>query len=454
VATAQSQANSGTYCWGQSFGYDRYANLFSTTVTQCTAMGLSLSVNTNNQITNSGFTYDASGDLTADGTFSYVWDARHLLQSAGGVTYTYDGDGKRVMKSSGTLYWNSPDGTTLAETNSSGTTLNEYIFFYGNRVAKRDSSGNVYYYFQDHLGTAKTLTTAAGIVCYDADFYPFGGERAYNTTCAQNYKFTGLERDGETGLDHTLYRMYDSSLGRWLTPDRHRGDPFNPQSWNRYAYVLDNPINFTDPYGLVNWWQTAKGGLQVVLGGLLVAASIPAEAPTAGASTLGILGGGAVAQQGLINIYGGLTESPGSGELANAAGTLANPIGGPVAAVTGNLNYGEAASLLGDVAGLISDMGEAMGNPLSIQGLNYLVQLFNTAAGVVQYVDENTVQPIYNDGNVTTINVTGNPIQAPVIDSPIDSQLGDQGDGGGGGGGGGGCDDEDACGPPEAEEDD
>jgi YD repeat-containing protein len=149
VSTAASQAPSGTYCWGQSFGYDRYANLDSVTATACTPPTLSLSINSNNQITNTGYTYDASGDLTADGTYSYTWNARHLLQSAAGVTYTYDGDGKRVEKSNGVLYWNMPDGTPLAETNSSGTTMNEYIFFNGARIARRDSSGNVYYYFID-----------------------------------------------------------------------------------------------------------------------------------------------------------------------------------------------------------------------------------------------------------------------------------------------------------------
>jgi RHS repeat-associated protein len=154
------------------------------------------------------------------------------------------------MKSSGTLYWNSPDGTPLAETNSSGTTLNEYIFFNGNRIARRDPSGNVYYCFQDQLGTTKNLTTSAGVVCYDADFLPFGYESAYTTTCAQNYKFTGLERDSETGNDHTLHRMYESSLGRWLSPDPLGGDITNPQSLNRYAYVLNNATSLTDPMGL------------------------------------------------------------------------------------------------------------------------------------------------------------------------------------------------------------
>jgi RHS repeat-associated protein len=255
ISTAHSQATSGSYCWGQSFGYDRYANLTSMTNTGtgsgCQALySPSLSVNTKNQISNSGFTYDASGDLTSDGTYTYAWDARPLLQSAGGVTYTYDGDGKRVMKSSGTLYWNYPNGTPLAETNSSGSTLNEYIFFGGARIARRDSSGNVYYYFQDHLGTAKTITKSTGVVCYDADFTPFGSEMAYTNSCAQNYKFTGLERDSETALDHTPNRKYESNLGRWLSPDPLALGFTNPQSLNRYAYTLNNPTTLTDLLGL------------------------------------------------------------------------------------------------------------------------------------------------------------------------------------------------------------
>ena len=64
---AQSQANSGVDCWGLSYGYDRYANLLSATVSKCTAPMLSISVNGANQITNPGFTYDAAGNLTGDG---------------------------------------------------------------------------------------------------------------------------------------------------------------------------------------------------------------------------------------------------------------------------------------------------------------------------------------------------------------------------------------------------
>jgi RHS repeat-associated protein len=228
-------------------------------------------VNAYNQITNSGFSYDASGNTTADGSYSYTWNGEGMQKMAGSTTYTYDGDGKRVEKSSGTYYWFSPSGSILAETDTGGGTLNEYIYFSGGRIARRDSSGNAYYYFSDHLGTTRTIATASGTVCYDADYTPFGYEMAYTTTCTQNYRFTGFERDGETGNDHTLYRQYEQNLGRWMSPDPVAGDVTNPQSLNRYAYVVNNPASLTDPSGAFfymcnpdqgscTWWGSPGAG--------------------------------------------------------------------------------------------------------------------------------------------------------------------------------------------------
>jgi hypothetical protein len=64
---------------------------------------LNVTVNTNNQITNPGFAYDAAGNLTNDGSLAYSWDAEGRPKSAGSTTYTYDGDGQRVEKSTGKL---------------------------------------------------------------------------------------------------------------------------------------------------------------------------------------------------------------------------------------------------------------------------------------------------------------------------------------------------------------
>jgi RHS repeat-associated protein len=176
--------------------------------------------------------------------------------SAAGVSYTYDGDGKRVEKSNGKLYWFGANSDPLLETDLTGNLQNEYIFFGGKRLARRDSSGSVYYYFGDHLGTSRVITTNAGAICYDADFYPFGGERTITNTCAQNYKFTGKERDSETGNDYFGARFYESNLGRFMSvdPSRKSANPSDPQGWNRYAYTLNNPLAFVDRNGK---WPTS-----------------------------------------------------------------------------------------------------------------------------------------------------------------------------------------------------
>ena len=66
------------------------------------------------------------------------------------------------------------------------------------------------------------------------------------------FHFTGKERDGESGNDYFGARYYASSMGRFLSPDPllNSGHPENPQTWNRYAYVLNNPLRSTDPTGL------------------------------------------------------------------------------------------------------------------------------------------------------------------------------------------------------------
>ena len=228
-----------------------------------------MSVNAStNQITTSGYSYDAAGEMLTDGSGnSYTWDAegRQVTAGSGAYTYTYDGDGRRVEKSTGTLYWYGAGGSVLAETDTSGNTTNEYIFFDGGRIARRDSSGNVYYYFGDQIGSSRTITNGTGTICYDADFYPFGGELTFGTvTCGQNYKFAGMERDSETSHDHTMFRQYASNLGRWMSPDPLGGDITNPQSLNRYAYVANNPANFMDTFGLQDchqWGTCAQQGM-------------------------------------------------------------------------------------------------------------------------------------------------------------------------------------------------
>src|SRR5580658_9261555 len=216
---------------------------------------LSLVANSNNQITT--FSYDASGNTLNDTHNSYTWNAESEIQTAAGVTYTYDGDGDRLQKSSGKIYWYGAGSEILDESDSSGNITDEYVYFGGKRVAHRVVSGNsIYYYGEDFLGTSRQIFTSASALCYDADFYPFGGERAYTTTCTPTYKFEGKERDSETSNDDFGARYYSSSFARWTSPDWSAipepvpyANLTNPQTLNLYAMVNDNPETFADLNG-------------------------------------------------------------------------------------------------------------------------------------------------------------------------------------------------------------
>lgn len=81
------------------------------------------------------------------------------------------------------------------------------------------------------------------------DTAPFGQE-FYPQYTPNHYKFTGKERDAESGLDNFEARYYGSTMGRFMSPDPLGGSLLNPQSLNKYAYVLNNPLVNTDPTGL------------------------------------------------------------------------------------------------------------------------------------------------------------------------------------------------------------
>jgi len=102
----------------------------------------------------------------------------------------------------------------------------------------------------DHLGSTRVTTDDLGNVLAEHDFFPFG-EEIVPMVDANSKMFTGHERDRETGLDYMLARHYPSTIGRFMSPDPSTDSIFraNPQSWNRYSYVYNNPMRFIDPLG-------------------------------------------------------------------------------------------------------------------------------------------------------------------------------------------------------------
>ena len=124
------------------------------------------------------------------------------------------------------------------------------------------------HYFQpDHLST-RLLTDSGGNVVGQQGHFPFG-ESWYAQNTTTNWQFTSYQRDNESQNDYALMRSYVNRLARFSSPDPAglaAVDPTNPQSWNRYAYVSNNPLGFVDPTGLVcngvdqtNWDTLADG---------------------------------------------------------------------------------------------------------------------------------------------------------------------------------------------------
>jgi hypothetical protein len=151
---------------------------------------------------------DAAGNMTYDATsgLNYTFDQENRLTGADGYIYTYDSDGNRVRKSNGnlaangTLYW-AMTPAWWRKPILAGTTKSEYIFFDGERVARRDGAtgaGGVFYYFSDHLKTASVITDSAGVIKAESDYYPWGGELQFVNNDSNDYKFTGKKRDIET----------------------------------------------------------------------------------------------------------------------------------------------------------------------------------------------------------------------------------------------------------------
>ena len=178
--------------------------------------------------------------------------------TAGGMqvaaTYQYDGDGRRILKQSGgvtTHYVYDPEGNLAAE--------------YAVTGSAPAAPCTTCYLMADHLGSTRMISDASGNQQQLIDYAPFGEELAgYDgrdarwgsvgsmTSEVGIPQFTGKERDAETGLDYFGARYFSAAQGRFTSPDPLMASAHasNPQSWNRYAYVLNNPLRFADPDGM------------------------------------------------------------------------------------------------------------------------------------------------------------------------------------------------------------
>jgi RHS repeat-associated protein len=189
-----------------------------------------------------------------------TYDGENQMTGYNVSVYSYDGNGLRVVKSS--------SGTSTVSIYSGSSVIAEYDNGAAPSAPSREyvyngagdttgllamiSGGATTYYHQDHLGVRLT-TDANGNVLSQQGTFPYG-ESWYQSGTGNKFVFTSYERDSESGLDYALARYYNSGSGTFLMADPVAGNPGDPQSWNRYPYGRNDPINITDPSGQ-SWWS-------------------------------------------------------------------------------------------------------------------------------------------------------------------------------------------------------
>ncbi len=202
--------------------------------------------------------------LLTDNLNSYTWDAfgSMVTVTSGSslVTNTYDAFGRLVENNPGGTYteflWG-PTGAKLASVNGT-TLLNAFIALPGGASAVYTASGLMYYRHSDWLGSSRLTSTATKptALYFSTAYAPFGEQYATSGTYKPwDASFTGQDQSTVSDLYDFWARRQSPSQGRWVAPDpagTAAVDPTSPQSWNRYAYVLNNPLSLVDPLGLTD----------------------------------------------------------------------------------------------------------------------------------------------------------------------------------------------------------
>ena len=298
------------------------------------------------------YTYDASGNMVSGAGRTLTWTSfqKPRTMAKGSTTSTFEyGPGRkrtRQVKVKGAV----TESITYVgglyeqvEKTGSATEHVHYVFAGGMRIAVEtvseaaDSNATLRYLHQDHLGSVDVVTDASGAVLERLSFGAFGERRvAQGTTAWQDSAlalsssetrrgFTDHEQLDDFGLVHMNGRVYDPHLGRFLSADPFVQSPLSSQGYNRYTYVNNNPLSFTDPSGYFfkKVFRKAKNLIKKVFSNKVVriAATVAfaAYGGPAGASLLGFAKGSIGA-----SVVGGF----GSGLIASGGDLKSAIVGG------------------------------------------------------------------------------------------------------------------------------
>ena len=244
-----------------------------------------------------GFIYDLNGNLTGDGTTTYVWNARDQLTGLSGATtasFTYDARGRRRGKTvSGTTNFLFDDSNVVQELSGSTPTANLLTGLDIDETWTRTDGSGTNTLLTDALRSTLALAGASGTIQTQYTFEPFGATTVSGAAITNSQQYTGRENDA-TGLYYYRARYYSPTLDRFVSEDPKYSPTFlgsqckaadtpnpsqysdlnrgfapilglgfayasrldstlnvNPQRMHLYTYTENDPIDKTDPTGLV-----------------------------------------------------------------------------------------------------------------------------------------------------------------------------------------------------------
>jgi RHS repeat-associated protein len=275
------------------------------------------------------YTYDGNGNLLSGAGRTVAWTsfdkADTLTSGAKQLVYRYDSEHERVREvytlngavQRTTYYLNPGSGAGLFyenETGVAGTKRKHYLSFGGMTIGMvvctadpctSTANTTTQYWHKDHLGSISVVTNSAGTPVERMAYEPFGKRRNSNgvtdpngtlTPASTDRGYTGHEHMDEVGLVNMNGRLYDAGLGRFMSADPVVQSPGALQSYNRYAYVWNDPLNGTDPTGYKKLWQQpwVRQVVSVVVAAYTGVYLQPTWAAMAGSSFGGAVLGGSV----------------------------------------------------------------------------------------------------------------------------------------------------------------
>jgi RHS repeat-associated protein len=277
----------------QTYTYDPYGNLRSINTAGRGATTLVMSGVSNRLASvssgsvSSPVGYDGAGNFVSYLGATYEYDALNMMRKsvAGGVTrsYVYTASDERIgtIEQTGSTVrsdWTIRDssGQVLRryskESNGEWKWQEDYIYRGTQMLAAEiPDSPKTRHFHLDHLGTPRLITGNGGAEVSRHTYHPFGEEIAPSPTAREKKQFAGHERDSET-LDYMHARFYAPFMGRFLSVDpiiNQKRSLTNPQAWNRYAYVENNPLNRTDPDGKCSKPTTGRDEVGICIEGFI-----------------------------------------------------------------------------------------------------------------------------------------------------------------------------------------